>query len=366
MRNISKKVQKVMFYSLSLLHLIGVYTTVHAAGQDELWLKAVKIAEANQWIPGKIVENEKVFNTKGKLEEQTESHVQLLRQNSDKIEWKLLKCIKDGKDITPKARKEIDGILNTKETDELLDLKTPFESSFQDKMSVKRLEQNKKILGRDCVAFQWTYLVDEGETEEIEGVKGVAWIEEHTGVPFQIHSAVSDSFEEDEEDSVSKEKPIPTSQAIENLQEIVSSDKKKLIIEKLDSLDSSQLDKILNLINEMIKEDIQEVKFVKQKPKAVIQGQDFSLKVQAKLNGLSSNDVIVECVMSDVDTPDMFENYNTYKFSTDGPMLAKEQTFKLVISPDVSGMQYMKIRMYPYHKHLCHPFELGCMAWVQE
>lgn len=197
MRNISKKVQKVMFYSLSLLHLIGVYTTVHAAGQDELWLKAVKIAEANQWIPGKIVENEKVFNTKGKLEEQTESHVQLLRQNSDKIEWKLLKCIKDGKDITPKARKEIDGILNTKETDELLDLKTPFESSFQDKMSVKRLEQNKKILGRDCVAFQWTYLVDEGETEEIEGVKGVAWIEEHTGVPFEIHSAVSDSFEED-------------------------------------------------------------------------------------------------------------------------------------------------------------------------
>ena len=105
---------------------------------------------------------------------------------------------------------------------------------------------------------------------------------------------------------------------------------------------------------------------ISEKPKAVIQGQAFSLKVQAKLNGLSSNDVIVECVMSDVDTHDMFEKYNTCKFSADGPMLAKEQAFKLTISPGVSGMQYMKIRMYPYHEHLCHPFELGCMAWVQE
>ena len=70
--------------------------------------------------------------------------------------------------------------------------------------------------------------------------------------------------------------------------------------------------------------------------------------------------------MSDVDTHDMFEKYDTFKFSADGPMLSKEQTFKLIISPEVSGMQYMKIRMYPYHEHLCHPFELGCMAWVQE
>ncbi len=106
------------------------------------------------------------------------------------------------------------------------------------------------------------------------------------------------------------------------------------------------------------------IQCISEKPKAVIQGQDFSIKVQAKLNGLSSNDVIVECVMSDVDTHNMFEKYNTYKFSPDGPMLANEQTFKLIISPDVSGMQYMKIRMYPHHEHLCHPFELGYMAWV--
>jgi starch phosphorylase len=105
---------------------------------------------------------------------------------------------------------------------------------------------------------------------------------------------------------------------------------------------------------------------VTEKPKAVLQGQQFSIKVQAKLNGLSSKDVIVECVISSEDTQGMFEKYKSYKFSPDGPMLSKAQVFKLAISPDVSGMQYMKIRMYPYHEHLCHPFEMGCMVWVEE
>ena len=43
-----------------------------------------------------------------------------------------------------------------------------------------------------------------------------------------------------------------------------------------------------------------------------------------------------------------------------------KEKFKLTINPDVSGMQYMKIRMYPYHEYLCHPFETGCMVWLQE
>jgi hypothetical protein len=191
MRNISGKINKVMFCSLSLLHLLGMCTTVHAAGQDELWQKAIKIAEANQWIPGRIAENEKVFNIKGKLEEQTETKVQLLRRNSGKVEWKLLKCIKDGKDITPKARKEVDKILNIEKTEKILDLAPPFEPLIQDKMSVKRLQQHKTIQGKQCVAFQYTYRSEDGEVE------GTAWIEEDTGVPYEIHSAVSGSFEED-------------------------------------------------------------------------------------------------------------------------------------------------------------------------
>ncbi|MGI9227328.1 MAG: alpha-glucan family phosphorylase, partial [Gammaproteobacteria bacterium] len=67
---------------------------------------------------------------------------------------------------------------------------------------------------------------------------------------------------------------------------------------------------------------------VSDKPTAVKQGEAFTIKIKANLNGLSSNDVVVECVLSDEDTRDMFAKYNTYKFSSDGPMLAKEQVFK--------------------------------------
>jgi hypothetical protein len=191
MRNIFRKIQKVMFYSLSMLHLLGMCTIVHTVGQDELWQKAVKIAEVNQWIPGRIVENEKIFNIKGKLEEQTETHVQLLRQNSDKVEWKLLKCIKNGKDITQKVRKEVAGISNTKKAYEILDLENHFEPLIQEKISAKRLQQYKTIQRKRCVGFQYTCLTDDGKVE------GVAWIEEHTGVLYETHSAVSGSFEED-------------------------------------------------------------------------------------------------------------------------------------------------------------------------
>jgi len=105
---------------------------------------------------------------------------------------------------------------------------------------------------------------------------------------------------------------------------------------------------------------------ITQKPTAVKQGEPITIKIQANLNGLSSEDVVVECVMSDEDTQDLFAEYKTYQFSADGSLSSNEQIFTLDLNPDVSGMQYIKIRMYPYHEYLCHPFETGCMLWLQE
>jgi len=101
-------------------------------------------------------------------------------------------------------------------------------------------------------------------------------------------------------------------------------------------------------------------------PTAIKQGEPITIKIQVDLNGLSSNDVIVECVMSDEDTEDMFAEYKAYQFTADGPLSSNEQIFTLNLNPDVSGMQYIKIRMYPYHEYLCHQFETGCMVWLQE
>lgn len=105
---------------------------------------------------------------------------------------------------------------------------------------------------------------------------------------------------------------------------------------------------------------------VSDKPTIVKQGASFTIKIAAKLNGLSSGDVVVECVLSDEDTKGMFKKYNAYKLSADGTGESNEQIFSLELKPDLSGMQFMKIRMYPYHEYLCHPFEMGFMTWLQE
>jgi starch phosphorylase len=43
---------------------------------------------------------------------------------------------------------------------------------------------------------------------------------------------------------------------------------------------------------------------------------------------------------------------------------AGETTFALDLLPRLPGLQYYKLRMYPYHTLLSHPFETGCMIWL--
>jgi starch phosphorylase len=38
--------------------------------------------------------------------------------------------------------------------------------------------------------------------------------------------------------------------------------------------------------------------------------------------------------------------------------------FQIELSPEIAGLQYYKLRMYPFHHALSHPFEVGCMIWA--
>ena len=106
---------------------------------------------------------------------------------------------------------------------------------------------------------------------------------------------------------------------------------------------------------------------VSEKPSLVKQGESFTIDVSAKLNGLSASDVIVEAVMSEEEgKKEMFSKFQTYRFTANDTSSNDEQIFRLELKPDVSGLQFMKIRMYPYHEYLCHPFETGCMVWVEK
>ena len=38
--------------------------------------------------------------------------------------------------------------------------------------------------------------------------------------------------------------------------------------------------------------------------------------------------------------------------------------FEIDFIPQIAGMQYYRLRMYPFNDAMSHPFELGCMIWI--
>jgi starch phosphorylase len=98
--------------------------------------------------------------------------------------------------------------------------------------------------------------------------------------------------------------------------------------------------------------------------KQIKTGENFSVHVMAELNALLPEDVIVECLIG---TKDRLGNFQLYEHHAlmPGKKNAEGQTpFTLDIKPGLAGLQYYKIRMYPYHNLLAHRFETGLMLWV--
>ena len=97
----------------------------------------------------------------------------------------------------------------------------------------------------------------------------------------------------------------------------------------------------------------------------VRQGELFTLQINAKLNSLSNKDVIVECIISDHDNENISANCLVVQLTPSGDIVDGTQTYKLECDAMISGKKYIKVRIYPYHKSLCHKFELGCMVWLE-
>jgi starch phosphorylase len=91
------------------------------------------------------------------------------------------------------------------------------------------------------------------------------------------------------------------------------------------------------------------------------------IKVSVFLNGLSHEDVIVECLLGceDEDEEDGFKLYKKYGLEPEQNIAMDTQVnFSLNLKPDGSGLQCYKIRMYPHNTLLSHPFETGFMVWL--
>ena len=87
------------------------------------------------------------------------------------------------------------------------------------------------------------------------------------------------------------------------------------------------------------------------------------LRVRAELNGLQASDVRLECLLGCNGVDGEFEVMQKAELSTTGTD-ENGTDFHIDLVPEIAGMQYYKLRMYPYNEALSHPFELGCMIWV--
>ncbi len=87
------------------------------------------------------------------------------------------------------------------------------------------------------------------------------------------------------------------------------------------------------------------------------------LKVRANLNGLCAADVKLECLFGRAAEDGEFAVGQVAELVANGSDGADTE-FHIELAPELAGMQYYKMRMYPYNDAMSHPFEMGCMIWI--
>jgi len=93
-------------------------------------------------------------------------------------------------------------------------------------------------------------------------------------------------------------------------------------------------------------------------------GSVLRIKLAATLNGLTSEDVLVECLVGTEGEDGGFVRQDTHVFTPEGPNEQGEHVFRLDLAPRLPGLQFYKIRMFPFHHCLSHRFEAGYMIWL--
>ena len=99
-------------------------------------------------------------------------------------------------------------------------------------------------------------------------------------------------------------------------------------------------------------------------PAALRHGESLPIRVKAHLNGLTPDDVTVECLVTP--DPDGGDPEAMERFELTAGEVAEDgnHVFSLDLAPHLPGLQYYKLRIYPSHPACGHPFELGRMVWL--
>jgi len=99
--------------------------------------------------------------------------------------------------------------------------------------------------------------------------------------------------------------------------------------------------------------------------KRVAFGDNVRFEVGVNLDGLKPENVRVELLIAKQISRDNEAQATCYQFQSEGVRTEKgEHRFVLELSPEHCGKLGYRIRLYPHHELLTHPFEMGMMRWL--
>jgi hypothetical protein len=147
---------------------------------DPLWQKAVTLAAENDGlIPERISEETKAYRSDAQIDQHTISHFEVYTDENKKLQIRLLSSVRDGEDFTAGKQKEMDQ--QQQRENRFADRKRNiFLPENQDTLVVKRTDRKRAIRGHNCVAMAYTQTLP-----DFTG-KGVVWVEEETGIPYEL------------------------------------------------------------------------------------------------------------------------------------------------------------------------------------
>ena len=93
-------------------------------------------------------------------------------------------------------------------------------------------------------------------------------------------------------------------------------------------------------------------------------GEALDVQVALRLNGLQTQDVVVECLLGEDQEDGDFVPRERFELEAHSSLPSGEVMYKLALRPRRTGLQRYRIRVYPHHELLAHRFELGCMRWL--
>mgnify|MGYP001558566168 CR=1 FL=1 len=94
-------------------------------------------------------------------------------------------------------------------------------------------------------------------------------------------------------------------------------------------------------------------------------GENLRLEVAVNLNGLTSDDVVVELLFGRPGDGGQPQQAQSYHFKEEGQIAGgSEHLYVLEFKPGLCGRIEYRIRVYPYHELLTHRFEMGMMTWL--